>query len=160
MASPGLKSKLTVPSPTSNWFARFAKRSSETVGSSWAFTAAIVIIAGWIITGPIFHFSDAWQLIINSVTNIITFFVVFLIQNSQNRDFKAINLKLDEVIRSHGGAKNDMIDIENLTDDELRELERQYERLREEGERRRHERREDLQGKRQAKSRKAHKDAA
>ena len=90
------------------------------------FIAAVVVLVAWAISGPFFHFSDTWQLIINTGTTIITFLVVFLIQNTQNRDAKALHLKLDELIRSHSPAHNDMIDIEKLSDEELDELEKRY----------------------------------
>jgi low affinity Fe/Cu permease len=91
----------------------------------------------WAITGPYFHFSDTWQLIINTGTTIITFLVVFLIQNTQNRDAKALHLKLDELIRSHHPANDDLIDIQKLSDEELDELEKRYEAIRKECEARR-----------------------
>lgn len=90
------------------------------------FLAAVVILLLWAASGPLFHFSDTWQLIINTGTTIVTFLVVFLIQNTQNRDAKAIHLKLDELIRSHIPAHNDMIDIENLSDEELEALRSRY----------------------------------
>ena len=90
------------------------------------FLVAVVILLGWALSGPFFHFSDTWQLIINTGTTIITFLVVFLIQNTQNRDAKAIHLKLDELIRSHVPARNDMIDIEELSDEELEVLKERY----------------------------------
>ena len=90
------------------------------------FLGAIVSLVVWAATGPIFHYSDTWQLVINTGTSVLTFLVVFLIQNTQNRDAKAIHLKLDELIRSHSPAHNDMIDIENLSDEELEELEKRY----------------------------------
>ena len=90
------------------------------------FLFAVVVLVAWAISGPFFHFSDTWQLIINTGTTIVTFLVVFLIQNTQNRDAKALHLKLDELIRSHVPARNDMIDIEKLSDEELDELEKRY----------------------------------
>ncbi len=90
------------------------------------FLFAVVVLILWAASGPLFHFSDTWQLIINTGTTIITFLVVFLIQNTQNRDAKALHLKLDELILSHLSARNDMIDIEKLSDDELEEIERRY----------------------------------
>src|ERR1041384_3456277 len=90
------------------------------------FLCAVVILVLWAVSGPLFHFSDTWQLITNTGTTIITFLVVFLIQNTQNRDAKALHLKLDELIRSHTPAHNEMIDIENLSDAELDELEKRY----------------------------------
>jgi low affinity Fe/Cu permease len=96
------------------------------------FFAAVVALVVWAVCGPFFHFSDTWQLIINTGTTIITFLVVFLIQNTQNRDAKALHLKLDELIRSHVPAHNDMIDIEKLCDEELEELKERYAALCEE----------------------------
>jgi low affinity Fe/Cu permease len=90
------------------------------------FLFALVVLVVWGASGPLFHFSDTWQLIINTGTTIITFLVVFLIQNTQNRDAKALHLKLDELIRSHSPAHNDMIDIEKLSDEELDQLEKRY----------------------------------
>lgn len=117
-------------------FSRFASLSAGLVGSPYMFLFALATIIGWLVTGPIFHYSDAWQLIINSWTNIVTFIVVFLIQNAQNRDSKAINLKLDELIRSFEHARNDMINIEQLSDKELQGLAERYERIRSEWEER------------------------
>ena len=101
------------------------------------FIFAIVTVVAWVITGPLFHFSNTWQLVINSWTNIATFLVVFLIQNSQNRDSRAINLKLDELIRAEESAHNEMIDIERLSDQELEHLAERYQRIRDEWEQRR-----------------------
>jgi low affinity Fe/Cu permease len=112
-------------------FRVFARRSSEVLGSAWAFIGAIAIIAIWALTGPTFHFSDTWQLIINTGTTIVTFLMVFLIQNTQNRDAKAVHLKLDELIRAMRGARNHLVDLEKLSDDELKKLEEQFTRLRE-----------------------------
>ena len=103
-------------------FARFAATASVWLGSKWAFTGAITIILIWALTGPFFHFSDTWQLIINTGTTIVTFLMVFLIQNTQNRDAKAINLKLNELIRAIDKARDNMIDIENVSDLELDQL--------------------------------------
>lgn len=100
-------------------FRKFAQWVSEITGSSWAFILAASSIVVWVVTGPIFKFSDTWQLVINTGTTIVTFLMVFLIQNTQNRDSKAIQLKLDELIRAVSGARNDMIDIEDLTDEQL-----------------------------------------
>jgi len=109
----------------------FARRSSEVLGTAWAFIGAIVIIVVWGLTGPTFHFSDTWQLIINTGTTIVTFLMVFLIQNTQNRDAKAVHLKLDELIRALRGARNNLVDLEKLSDEELKVLEEQFTRLRE-----------------------------
>jgi low affinity Fe/Cu permease len=111
-------------------FRHFAHRSAEVLGSAWAFIGAIFIIAVWGLTGPAFHFSDTWQLIINTGTTIVTFLMVFLIQNTQNRDAKAMHLKLDELIRAIQGARNRLVDLEKLSDDELKRLEEQFTRVR------------------------------
>ena len=115
-------------------FRVFAQRSSVMLGSAWAFTGAVFVIAVWLITGPTFHFSDTWQLIINTATTIITFLMVFLIQNTQNRDAKAMHLKLDELIRAIQGARNELVDLEQLSDEELEKLEEQFRRMRERAE--------------------------
>jgi low affinity Fe/Cu permease len=111
-------------------FRHFARKSSEVLGSPWAFISAIFIIVVWGLTGPVFHFSDTWQLIINTGTTIVTFLMVFLIQNTQNRDAKAVHLKLDELIRAVQGARNQLVDLEKLSDDELKKLEEQFTRVR------------------------------
>jgi low affinity Fe/Cu permease len=107
----------------------FARRCSEILGSPWAFAIALLIILVWAITGPTFHFSDTWQLIINTGTTIVTFLMVFLIQNTQNRDAKVFHLKLDELIRALGGARNNLVDLEELSDEELKKLEQEFRRL-------------------------------
>jgi len=112
-------------------FRKFAHKASEIVGSPWAFITAVAIILIWAITGPMFGFSDTWQLIINTGTTVVTFLIVFLIQNSQNRDAKAIHLKLDELIRSIKGARNRLVDLEELSDEELTQLQEEFRRLRE-----------------------------
>jgi len=119
----------------SDAFRLFAKRSSMMLGSAWAFTAAILIILIWGVTGPTFHYSDTWQLIINTGTTIVTCLMVFLIQNTQNRDAKAAHLKLDELIRALKGARNELIDLETLTDEDLTSLEKQFSRVRKKAER-------------------------
>jgi len=111
-------------------FRVFARNSSRILGSAWAFAGAILIIIVWALTGPTFHFSDTWQLIINTGTTIVTFLMVFLIQNTQNRDAKAMHLKLDEIIRALKGARNTLVDLEKLSDEDLDKLEKQFERLR------------------------------
>ena len=111
-------------------FRHFAHRSAKVLGSAWAFIGAIFIIAVWGLTGPAFHFSDTWQLIINTGTTIVTFLMVFLIQNTQNRDAKAMHLKLDELIRAIRGARNRLVDLEKLSDEELKKLEEQFTRVR------------------------------
>jgi low affinity Fe/Cu permease len=112
-------------------FHKFAQKASAIVGSPWSFLIAIVIIIIWLVTGPLFHFSDTWQLVINTSTTIVTFLMVFLIQNTQNRDAKAIHLKLDELLRGVKGARNALIDLEDLTDEELDGLQQEFRRLRE-----------------------------
>jgi low affinity Fe/Cu permease len=121
----------------SGTFGQFAARVSHWVGTSWVFLLALVLVIAWGFTGPIFHYSNTWQLVINTATTIVTFLMVFLIQNTQNRDAKAIHLKLDEIIRSIKHAHNEMIDIEKLSDEELETLAKTYESLRAESERRR-----------------------
>ena len=111
-------------------FGRFSTRASTWVGSKWAFAGAMLVIVVWGVTGPLFRFSDTWQLVINTGTTIVTFLMVFLIQNTQNRDARAINLKLDELIHATEGAGNQIIDIETLSDAELDELHARYERIR------------------------------
>jgi low affinity Fe/Cu permease len=112
-------------------FRKFANKTSDVVGSPWAFIAAVALIALWGVSGPLFGFSDTWQLVINTGTTIITFLMVFLIQNTQNRDAKAIHLKLDELIRSSSKARNSLVDLEDLSDEELQRLQREFKRLRE-----------------------------
>jgi len=119
----------------SDAFRIFARRSSRVLGSAWAFGIAILIIVIWGLTGPAFHYSNTWQLIINTGTTIVTFLMVFLIQNTQNRDAKAAHLKLDEVIRALKGARNELIDLEKLADKDLTSLEKQFERVRKKAER-------------------------
>ena len=118
----------------SDAFRVFARRSSAVLGSAWVFALAILIIVVWGITGPTFHYSDTWQLIINTGTTIVTFLMVFLIQNTQNRDSKSVNLKLDEIIRAVKGARNQLINLEGLSDEDLKNLEKQFERVREKAE--------------------------
>jgi len=114
----------------SDAFRVFARRSSRMLGSAWAFAAAVLVILVWLLTGPIFHFSDTWQLIINTATTVITFLMVFLIQNTQNRDAKAVHLKLDELIRAIKDARNELVDLEELSDEELQKLEEQFRKMR------------------------------
>jgi low affinity Fe/Cu permease len=114
----------------SDAFRVFARKTSAVLGSAWSFCAAILIIVIWAATGPMFHFSDTWQLIINTGTTIVTFLMVFLIQNTQNRDAKAVHLKLDEIIRALSRARNELVNLEELSDEELGKLEDQFKRLR------------------------------
>lgn len=121
---------------TEKGFHVFATQAAYWVGTKWAFLTALVIIIVWLILGPYFRYSDTWQLIINTGTTIVTFLVVFLIQNTQNRDALAIHLKLDEIIKSIDQAHNEMIDIEHLPDSELQKLSDRYQKVREERENR------------------------
>ena len=118
----------------SDAFRIFARRSSMALGSAWSFAGAALVILVWIVSGPLFHFSDTWQLVINTATTIVTFLMVFLIQNTQNRDAKAVHLKLDELIRALKDARNELVDLENLSDEELTKLEKQFRSLRERAE--------------------------
>ena len=118
----------------SDAFRVFAQRCASMLGSAWAFTGAVLVILVWLITGPTFHFSDTWQLIINTATTVITFLMVFLIQNTQNRDAKAMHLKLDEIIRALKGARNQLVDLEDLSDEDLKKLEEQFRQLRQKAE--------------------------
>jgi len=111
-------------------FRKFSQKSAQAVGSKWAFVLALLSIVIWVLLGPRYHHSDTWQLIINTATTIVTFLMVFLIQNTQNRDAKAIHLKLDELIRSKKGARNSLVDLENCTDEELDQIDREFKRVR------------------------------
>src|SRR5882757_9218571 len=110
-------------------FGKFAAGASGWLGSKWAFVGAIVIIAVWAITGPLFNYSDTWQLIINTGTTIITFLMVFIIQNTQNRDAEAMHIKLDELIRAMDQAQNALLNLEELEEDDLERIRADYLRL-------------------------------
>ena len=110
-------------------FSHFATWTSHASGTSTVFVLAVLVIVTWAVTGPIFNFSDTWQLVINTGTTIVTFLMVFLIQNTQNRDAKAMHLKLDELVRALKGARNQLVDLENLSDDDLKKLEKQFSRI-------------------------------
>ena len=112
-----------------SFFSRFAKWAAFAMGHPVVFTAALAIIIGWTLTGPMFHFSDTWQLVINTATTIVTFLMVFLIQNTQNRDSAAIQLKLDELIRCMQGAHNALLDIEELSQRDLDAIRLHYSKL-------------------------------
>ena len=112
-----------------SWYSRFAKHASRFCGRPHVFAAAIGIIALWAISGPLFGFSDTWQLVINTATTIVTFLMVFLIQNTQNRDTEAIQVKLDELIRATKGAHNALLDLEELEDDEVDKFRDKYQAL-------------------------------
>ena len=111
------------------WFTRFAKATARETGRPAAFVAAGAVIVIWVVTGPLFHFSDTWQLVINTGTTIVTFLMVFLIQNTQNRDSEAVQVKLDELIRAHNGAHNALLDLEELEDTELDRIRQTYSAL-------------------------------
>ena len=113
-----------------DWFGRMAQSTSSFAGHPLAFLLAAASLVVWGITGPLYHFSDTWQLVANTATSLITFLMVFIIQNSQNRDTKAIHLKLDELIRAVTAAHNEMIDIEKLSAKDLEKLSSRYERIR------------------------------
>src|SRR5689334_11014560 len=110
-------------------FGRFARAGAVILGSPWLFGANVVLIAAWLASGPLFDFSDTWQLMINTSTTIITYLAVFLIQNTQNRDAKAMQLKLDELILAVEGARNKLVHLEDLTDQELEQLHIQFKRV-------------------------------
>jgi low affinity Fe/Cu permease len=117
------------------WFRRFAHRVSELVGAPASFIIGLAVILVWAFTGPVFLYSDTWQLVINTGTTIVTFLMVFLIQNTQNRDARAMHLKLDELIRAVQPARNEMVDAENLSDEELDRLQKQFAELRQHADR-------------------------
>ena len=121
--------KLRIMRQKKNFFERFANWATNATGSSAAFITASGIILIWIVTGPIFQYSNTWQLVINTGTTVITFLMVFLIQKSQNKDSKAVHLKLNELIASHQGTSNRMVNIEDLTEVELDHLHKFYVRL-------------------------------
>lgn len=123
------KKKETDPYTSNDLFRRVASRTSHGVGSPWAFVGAASVVIIWACTGPIFHYSDTWQLVINTSTTIVTFLMVFLIQNTQNRDSHALHLKLDELIRSNVDARNGLMGLEDLTDRELQELQEEFNQL-------------------------------
>jgi len=114
---------------SSAWYTRFAKSAAHFCGRPRIFVLAVLLIAAWIITGPLFNFSDTWQLVINTGTTIVTFLMVFLIQNTQNRDTEAIQVKLDELIRATKGAHNALLDLEELEEDTLETFRQRYEAL-------------------------------
>jgi low affinity Fe/Cu permease len=117
------------PTKSNSWFSRFAKLTARITGKPVTFMIAVSVIVVWAITGPIFGFSDTWQLVINTGTTIITFLMVFLIQNTQNRDSEAMQVKLDELIRATQGAQNALLDLEELEEDELDRIKAGYEEI-------------------------------
>jgi low affinity Fe/Cu permease len=112
-------------------FTNFSRITAAALDSFWAFIVASCVVLPWAITGPVFHFSDTWQLVMNTTSSIVTFLMVFLIQSTQNRDTLAIQLKLDELLRGVTGARTEMVNLESLSDDELNRLEQEFRRLRE-----------------------------
>lgn len=125
------KPKEEQPKTLRDRFVDIAKSTSAAVGSVWAFMLAIAIVIAWACLGPVFKYSDTWQLVINTGTTIVTFLMVFLIQSTQNRDSKALHLKLDELIRAHQGARNHLVDLESLSEEELDRLSKEFTRFRE-----------------------------
>lgn len=111
------------------WFTRFARWTSGHAGRPSAFLFATLVIVGWAVSGPFFGFSDTWQLVINTSTTIVTFLMVFLIQNTQNRDSQAIHMKLDELIRAKKGARNSLLNLEDLSDEELEKIRASFAKL-------------------------------
>jgi low affinity Fe/Cu permease len=111
-------------------FHRMAHATAERVGRPQSFLLAVAVVVVWGITGPVFHYSDTWQLVINTGTTIVTFLMVFLIQNTQNRDAHAVHLKLDELIRATKGARNALVGLEDMSDEDLDKLQHEFERLR------------------------------
>lgn len=112
-----------------SFFTRFARAVSHATGSPYAFAAAVGVVVVWAVSGPLFGFSDTWQLVINTGTTIVTFLMVFAIQASQNRDSEAIQVKLDELIRAIEGARNNLLDLEELEEGEIERLRRKYREL-------------------------------
>ncbi|HTQ35649.1 MAG TPA: low affinity iron permease family protein [Steroidobacteraceae bacterium] len=110
-------------------FARFSRRCAEALGSPAAFASNCLLILLWLCSGPLFAYSNTWQLVVNTVTTVFTYLAVFIIQNTQNRDARAMHLKLDELISSIEGARNRLVDLEELTDEEISALQRQFQRL-------------------------------
>jgi len=125
MAAPYLHAN----APRQPGYRMLCHKTAEAIGSPWAFVAGIAIVIIWAAAGPIFHYSDTWQLVINTGTTIATFLIVFLIQNTQNRDAKVMQLKLDELIRAVGEARTELVSMEQLTDQELDELHKEFERV-------------------------------
>ena len=136
------------PTKSKSWFTRFAKATAHASGRPAAFLIASMIIVVWAVMGPLFHYSDTWQLVINTGTTVITFLMVFLIQSTQNRDAEATQVKLDEIIRAIGNARNELLDLEELEEEDLDRLKKTFEEmaLKARGEQRK--RRQDEEGRR------------
>jgi len=115
--------------PTTTWYSRFTKATARQCGRPRVFMLALLVIAAWVVTGPLFDFSNTWQLVINTGTTIVTFLMVFIIQNTQNRDTEAIQVKLDELIRATRGAHNALLDLEELDEETLDAFRQRYEGL-------------------------------
>lgn len=113
-----------------DWFRSFSVLAANALGSPWMFVANLTLILLWLMSGPLFRFSDTWQLVVNTSTTVVTYLAIFLIQNTQNRDAKAIHLKLDELIKGVGGARTDLVSLENMSDEELERLQKEFARLR------------------------------
>jgi low affinity Fe/Cu permease len=120
---------MVLPMQITVWYSRFSKAAARFCGRPRTFALASLVILTWILTGPLFHFSDTWQLVINTGTTIVTFLMVFLIQNTQNRDTEAIQVKLDELIRATKGAHNALLDLEEMEEDALQAFRRRYQLL-------------------------------
>ena len=114
-----------------NWFRKAALATAEAVGSPWAFLAGVAVTLAWAVSGPYFHYSDTWQLVINTGTTIATFLIVFLIQHTQNRDAKVMHLKLDELIRAVSSARTELVHMETMSDEELTALHEEFQELQE-----------------------------
>lgn len=111
------------------FFRKFSQKTSQLVGTTWAFLIAVLVVVVWALTGPMFNYSDTWQLVINTSTTIVTFLMVFLIQNSQNRDTRALHIKLDEIIRVQTEARNSLLNLEDMTDEDLDRLQQEFNNL-------------------------------
>jgi len=117
------------PTRSRTWFTRFTKTTAHAVGRPVAFLAAVSLVVAWALTGPVFGYSDTWQLVINTATTVVTFLMVFLIQSTQNRDAEAMQVKLDEIIRAIGNARNEVLDLEELEGEDLDRIRASYEEL-------------------------------
>ena len=125
------ENKTTPHTKLNELFRKYAEKTAHVVGTPWAFALAVATIVVWGVLGPFFHYSDTWQLVINTGTTIVTFLIVFLIQNTQNRESRIIRLKLDELLRGVAGARTGFVSLDNMTDAELDEIHGEFERLRE-----------------------------
>ena len=125
--TPARKKERSAPG---EFFRHFARHASCVLGSPWAFCIALLTVVIWAVLGPVFEYSETWQLVINTGTTIVTFLMVFLIQNTQNRDVTAIHLKLDELLRAVGAARTGLVDLEDLSDQELKTLQKEFEEMR------------------------------